>query len=258
MEQQQFILTTEQLAQAYGVTSNALVQNYRRHKEDFQENIHYFLLEGEDLKNFENDSQSFSNFENDSQSSSNFEDFNLKPSKRGGTRRKYLWTQKGAFAHAWILKSPGAKVAYEKLIELAEKPQTTTGISPEAFALLQEKYEITLQAYLAFIQGIAEKRMPYNAEDMVDGTIIIHRLTRHFLDLIQGEKRPQPIYQQILTLLERIDKNWTQTQNYLEEHYYEVTGAQIEISNLESDVRTTANNLKALTAPMFPLLESPR
>lgn len=47
-----FVLTTDQLVQAFGTSSNTLLKNFRRHKDEFIEEIHYFSLEGEKLKQF--------------------------------------------------------------------------------------------------------------------------------------------------------------------------------------------------------------
>ena len=216
--------TTQELAQLYKTNSNTLTVNFKRHPEKFQEGEHY-ILEG----------------------------------------KSYQWTKEGAFLHARYLNTDEAWEGYKTLKEednqlevLVKLQQAHTDLLAK-YELLQEKYNIMRTAYVTFIQGIAAKRMPYTAEDMVDGTIIIHRLTQHFLDLKRGEKNPQPIYQKILDLLKQIDKQWTHTQDYLEEHYYEMTGAQVEISNTESLIRDLTNEFKTLSSPIeLPLLESPR
>ena len=49
------VLTTEQLAQAYGCEPNNIKSNFNANKSHFEEGKHFFKLEGEDLKGFKDE-----------------------------------------------------------------------------------------------------------------------------------------------------------------------------------------------------------
>lgn len=49
------VLTTAQLAESYGTSSDRISKNFSENKERYKEGKHYILLQGEDLKRFKND-----------------------------------------------------------------------------------------------------------------------------------------------------------------------------------------------------------
>ncbi|MEQ8198275.1 MAG: ORF6C domain-containing protein [Clostridiaceae bacterium] len=92
------ILTTRELSAAYGVSEVLLRKNYQRNIERYVEGKHYFLLAGEELKDF------------------------LACTSYGGKgskiiRKMYLWTERGAFLHAKSLNTEKAWEVYEVLVE---------------------------------------------------------------------------------------------------------------------------------------------
>lgn len=159
----QFILTTDQLAQAFNVTPKIISNNFNRHKDVFVEEIHYFFLERETLfaflserntnfvippertTNLEGgDSQSFTSEDEDSQRNAN------------KIRNLYLWTLKGAFKHAWLLRSPQAEQAYEKMVDRATQQSSR---SLQENALLRNQ----VQTYRNMLE--ANTRMPGLSEE---------------------------------------------------------------------------------------------
>ena len=50
----QRILTTQQLAAVYGASEQQVQQNFNNHKDNFVEGKHYYLLKGEELRDFKN------------------------------------------------------------------------------------------------------------------------------------------------------------------------------------------------------------
>lgn len=95
--QNQRILTTAHLAEAYGTDVAIISNNFNRNKERYTEGKHYFRLDGEDLKQFK------SNHQNDEQF------------KQASTI--YLWPEKGAWLHAKSLNTDKAWEAYEMLVD---------------------------------------------------------------------------------------------------------------------------------------------
>ena len=52
----QAVLTTEQLAQAYGCDVKRISENFKRNADRFEEGQHYFKLEGDNLRDFKRES----------------------------------------------------------------------------------------------------------------------------------------------------------------------------------------------------------
>lgn len=90
------VLTTQQIAEAYGTDSNVITKNFNRNKERYSEGKHYICLKGNDLKAFRAKGQ-----------------IDLLPN----VNTLYLWTEKGAFLHAKSLGTDEAWEVYERLVD---------------------------------------------------------------------------------------------------------------------------------------------
>lgn len=110
-----FVLTTYQLAEAYGTSTEVITRNFNRNKDRYIAGKHYIALEGDEKIKFLNLGQI---------------DRSLKNAKT-----IYLWTQKGAFLHAKSLNTDAAWEVYDRLVDsYFNKKQTqidTTQLSPE-------------------------------------------------------------------------------------------------------------------------------
>lgn len=91
------VLTTQQIAEAYGTDTKVISNNFNRNKDRYVEGKHYICLDGEEKKAFVNHHQ--------------FEDSSKKASKL------YLWTEKGAFLHAKSLNTDTAWEVYDHLVD---------------------------------------------------------------------------------------------------------------------------------------------
>lgn len=94
------ILTTEQLAQIYGTTTDNIKVNFNNHKSNFKENKHYFYLEGEELKEFKSQVNNV-----------------YPPIVNKFTSNLYLWTERGANRHCKILDTDKAWEQFDNLEE---------------------------------------------------------------------------------------------------------------------------------------------
>lgn len=95
---EQRVLTTEQIAQWYGVEEWQIRQNYKNNKYRYIAGKHYIPLEGGELKAFKN----------------KVEYFYLV----GKTAKiLYLWTEKGALLHAKSINTDKAWEVYEYLVD---------------------------------------------------------------------------------------------------------------------------------------------
>ena len=109
------VMTTEQLAGAYGCDAQHIKQNFNNNKERFTEGKHYFRLEGADLKSFKKQ----------------VENFDLPVSKFASAM--YLWTKRGAARHSKMLGTERAWDVFDELEESYFNPMKN--MTPEEFLL---------------------------------------------------------------------------------------------------------------------------
>lgn len=91
------VLTTQQIAEAYGSDTRVISNNFNRNKERYIEGKHYICLEDGEKREFVDHHQ--------------IDDGSKKASKL------YLWTEKGAFLHAKSLNTDVAWEMYDKLVD---------------------------------------------------------------------------------------------------------------------------------------------
>ena len=130
----QRVLITTQLAESFGTNIEAIKRNYERNADRYNEAKHFFLLEGQALKDFKASPQIVANLSGE-----------LKYAPK-----LYLWPEKGAWLHAKSLNTDKAWEAYEMLVDDYYAIKQTNQISvpqtlPEALRLaadLVEKNEL--------------------------------------------------------------------------------------------------------------------
>lgn len=91
------VLTTQQIAEAYGSDTRVISNNFNRNKERYIEGKHYICLEDGEKREFVDHHQ--------------IDDGSKKASKL------YLWTEKGAFLHAKSLNTDTAWEVYDRLVD---------------------------------------------------------------------------------------------------------------------------------------------
>ncbi|WP_434290867.1 ORF6N domain-containing protein [Clostridium botulinum] len=110
------VLTTEQLAEIYQTDINNIQVNFKNHKGKFTEGKHFYLLQGEKLKEFKN---------------------HLNNIQLVGKRASslYLWTERGANRHCKILDTDKAWQQFDNLEEtyfrVKENKVEVNQLSPE-------------------------------------------------------------------------------------------------------------------------------
>lgn len=136
----QRILTTSQLAESYGSTDKKIRDNFSNNKQRYQEGKHFFLVQGDDLKQLKNSTEIFGVVGNNASS-------------------VYLWTEKGAWLHAKSLNTDAAWDAYEMLVDeyyrakdnvvplskdqaLVNVLRTTADLMEDTLAIKNEQHEI--------------------------------------------------------------------------------------------------------------------
>lgn len=121
----QRVLTTAQLAEAYGTDTATIKQNFKRNKERYEENRHFYLLTGENLKKFAGD--------NSSLTISNM------------TRSLYLWTERGALFHAKSLNTDKAWEVFGFLVENYFRAKKETKPAEPDYSKLSPQLQFMIQ-----------------------------------------------------------------------------------------------------------------
>ena len=106
------VLTSKQLAEEYGTTTDRIKQNFGENREYFIDGKHYISLAGDDLRVFKNQVRKENN-----QVGKNA----LVASR---TSHLYLWTEKGALLHAKSLNTDKAWQVYDYLVDFYFRVKT--------------------------------------------------------------------------------------------------------------------------------------
>ncbi|HBG1590666.1 ORF6N domain-containing protein [Clostridioides difficile] len=121
------VLTTQQLADVYETDSKNISNNFNNNKDRFIEGKHYFLLQGDDLKNFKGIHTEYENLKFAS--------------------KMYLWTERGANRHCKILDTDKAWEQFDNLEEtyFKVKQQKPSCIEDVLIESLKEMKDLRLQ-----------------------------------------------------------------------------------------------------------------
>ena len=109
------VMTTEQLAEAYGCAPKQIQQNFNNNRVRFIAGKHFFVLEGQDLQTFR----------------LQVENIELQISPK--TRHLHLWTKRGAARHSKMLGTERAWDVFDELEESYFNPMRN--MTPEEFLL---------------------------------------------------------------------------------------------------------------------------
>lgn len=181
----QRVLTTSQLAEAYGTDAERIQVNFNRNKERYKEGKHFILLEGEELRQFK------ATYQIDNQ---------LK-----FATKLYLWTEKGAWLHAKSLNTDEAWEAYERLVDeyynVKENALNIQMLSPQLQALIsielrQKQLEQELEA-VRKEAGEAKQQIAATSNEVTDlkrGLVDINMpLRKQFNDAVRALSKKEQI-----------------------------------------------------------------
>ena len=118
------VLTTQQLSEVYETSTENIKQNFKRNKERFNEGRDYYLLKGEQLKEF-------------------LQVTNSHLQNQSKIRSMYLWTERGANRHSKILDTDMAWKQFDVLEETYFKVKSMSAMQMLKLqnAALMEVYE---------------------------------------------------------------------------------------------------------------------
>ena len=152
------VMTTEQLAEAYGCAPKQIQQNFSNNRVRFIAGKHFFVLEGQDLQTFR----------------LQVENIELQISPK--TRCLYLWTKRGAARHSKML---GTELAWDVFDELEESYfNPMRNMTPEEFLLYSAQRMVeqakAIKAVNARIDKVDERLLEVESKQM---TIDEHHYT---------------------------------------------------------------------------------
>lgn len=110
------VLTTQQIAEAYGTDSKTISYNFNHNKERYIDGKHFICLSGDELRAFREIHDLPNNL-----------------------NKLYLWTEKGAFLHAKSLNTDTAWEVYDRLVDnYFEKPKAVPMTTDQKIQLLAQ------------------------------------------------------------------------------------------------------------------------
>ena len=152
------VMTTEQLAEAYGCAPKQIQQNFNNNRVRFIAGKHFFVLEGQDLQTFR----------------LQVENIELQISPK--TRCLYLWTKQGAARHSKMLGTEQAWDVFDELEESYFNPMRN--MTPEEFLLFSAQRMVeqakAIKAANARIDKVDERLLEVESKQM---TIDEHHYT---------------------------------------------------------------------------------
>ena len=152
------VMTTEQLAEAYGCAPKQIQQNFNNNRVRFIAGKHFFVLEGQDLQTFR----------------LQVENIELQISPK--TRHLYLWTERGAARHSKMLGTERAWDVFDELEESYFNPMRN--MTPEEFLLCSAQRMVeqakAIKAANARIDKVDERLLEVESKQM---TIDEHHYT---------------------------------------------------------------------------------
>ncbi|EOS78939.1 hypothetical protein C817_03462 [Dorea sp. 5-2] len=160
------VLTSKQLAEAYGTTPDVIGYNYRYNKERYKEGKHYIMIEKQALREYK---------------ITNVEIQRSLPK----ISKLYLWTEKGALLHAKSLNTDKAWEVYDYLVDfyfrvknevvLAEKSEPEKRKSGRAVVDVPENADMQ--------KAIQDVRKYLNALDVIMIEYNVYRCEENFQNL---------------------------------------------------------------------------
>lgn len=163
------VLTSKQLAEAYGTTPDVIGYNYRYNRERYKEGKHYIMLEKQALREYK---------------ITNVEIQRSLPK----ISKLYLWTEKGALLHAKSLNTDKAWEVYDYLVDYyfraEEERKVPVTVETKPAPIKKSGREVVdVPENVKMQKSIQEVRKYLNALDVVMQEYSVYRCEGNFLNL---------------------------------------------------------------------------
>jgi transcriptional regulator with PAS, ATPase and Fis domain len=220
----QRVLTTEQLAELFESESSVLTRNFNRNKERYIEGKHYFVLTGDERREFLNQSQIDSSLKH--------------------AHTIYLWTEKGAFLHAKSLNTDKAWNAYSQLVDdyfkkVEEAKQAlpdTAGLSPmlQMFIQVETNHNELKKSHNELSKTVAD--LTENLTVVPDHTKVVSVINEYARWTRLGHNE---VYNKVYETLKNkhgidVRQRVSNERERIQENYYNKTGKRYADSTLKS------------------------
>ncbi|KZR58335.1 ORF6N domain-containing protein [Pseudobacillus badius] len=185
----QRVLTTAQLAEAYGSDARRISENFNANKDRYKAGKHFIILEGDNLKIFKRE------YGNSVVAST--------------VNRLYLWTEKGAWLHAKSLNTDAAWNAYEMLVDdYFEKQQQVRVLSEREQLMASMKLSLEAAEEIAGVKEEVREIKQQMSEELTlnhgQQTALQHEIKRRIESIKNDyDVSKQKLYSQIHSHLRR-------------------------------------------------------
>lgn len=164
----QRIMTTSVIAESYETTADHIKKNFNNNKDKYIEGKHYFLLQGEELREFKNKVQNLDLAQN--------------------INKLYLWTEKGALLHAKSLNTDKAWEVYDRLVETYFRAKEVVQSQSKLSALDQlrlqykvlEEHESKINVVIEEVKDLKNNTtISYGQQEVINRTakeVVVHAL----------------------------------------------------------------------------------
>ena len=149
------VLTSKQLAEEYGASTQKIKQNFANNRKRFVEGKHYISFTGDDLRNFKNQVENIDLVD-------------------GRTSHLYLWTEKGALLHAKSLNTDKAWEVYDYLVDFyfRANEKALPEAKPESVKKPTGREVVDVPENIEIQKALTEVRKYITALDVVTEEII--------------------------------------------------------------------------------------
>ena len=143
------VLTTQQIAEAYGTDKKVISYNFNHNKDRYIEGKHYLKLEGVEKTEFINRLENHDGSKN--------------------AKTLYLWTEKGAFLHAKSLNTDRAWEVYDRLVDEYFKNQFELDVlNGTRQCKLQRLNHVHVFHYRSFLHLPSENIISHRKKEMAN------------------------------------------------------------------------------------------
>lgn len=247
------VLTTVQLAEAYGTTNKVISDNFNNNKSRYTEGKHFYHLTGDELKTFKNYSENFGVVD-----------------KR--TPSLYLWTEKGALLHAKSLNTDKAWEVYDYLVEsyFTKKTADYSSLSPQLQYLisLEQKTKELESRQTELENKVADSEK--NRDELIKATFefgrigelqrneIVRAVKKRAIELCRYAETYEKVGKSVMHSIYKALQKEFNVSSYLDLAYNQYTNAMIFIQYFEPNQNLDLKIMHAqhkTSMKIFELLE---
>lgn len=166
----QRVLLTYQIAECYGTSTDTIKTNYNRNKDRYIEEKHFFVLTGQDLKEFLQVTEC--NLQN-----------------KNKIRSLYLWTEKGALLHAKSLNTGKAWEVYDILVDTYFRKSRNENVGEKVgnnklWEKDRERHDTALMYLYKHLSYMSRKKVLIDVMNLASEEQMLYQKSNKIIELI--------------------------------------------------------------------------